>query len=575
MSLSRFGLFSQVHCEDDEIGRMLRDDIEFFKKLFSFTEKDSFADIKKFFFSYIKKRKNTSFTAFISILKFYFIIRPLQFNIMQQLLVSIIQYFPKNQREIQSFIKKEFTFNLFNVIKDLYDEKTNSFRDFESSEVFFKRTFFERDSLFDILQNDDVDDFIDYLVDNPNIDINGDHMIPRDSYMSCLPDFYGKKIKLIDFCCYFGATQCFKYLSMNNCQLSQNISPNYAIAGGSYEIVQIINQQNISFKNCLEDSIKYHRYEFSDWIILNFDTDPIQPANCINYYNYEAFLFDMNNKFFDEQTFDENKNHSSSVNTELHIACRDGMLSIVRYLIEKEHYDPNIKGFQGNSPLYYACTRGHLDIVKYLIETANADKEQLDDGGNTPLLESVIAGQLEVTKYLIEQANVNKDAVGFCQRTALHYACAGGHLNIVKYLVEEAGLEKEPKDAYGLLPINFAILNSFLPVIKYLIEVAGIDKDAKNEEGDTLLHYACQYQFLPIIKYLIVKNKAAINAQNEFGCTPLHFAAASLNYSISKYLIAKGADTHIKDMCGKTPYDDAINSSKQCGKNVTWLNILK
>ena len=573
--LSRFGLFSQVHCQDDEIGKLLSDDIEFFKSFFSLDQKKSYEEIEEFFFSFIKKQENISYTAIINLLKFFFIIRPLQFKIMQKLLISVIKYFQPFQQEIHDFIRQEFSYYLFNVVVDLFDQKTHSFKDLNNSKIINKRTFFENSSFFSFLQNDEIDEFIEFLTNNPNVDIYADHKIPLNSYMSCLPEFMGQTIKLIDFCCFFGSVKCFKYFVMNNCPFSSGTSQKYAVAGGSYEIVQIINQHNFTFKNCLEESIKYHRYELMDWIIMNFDTEPVLPTKCLNYYNYEAFLFDMNNQFYVKNIIENIEQIVNGVNQELHVACREGQMHIVRYLIENEHFDPNLKGYDGNSPLYYACTRGHLNIVKYLIEKANVNKDQVDNVGNTPFLEAVISGQLDIVKYLVEEAHVDKNATGFCARTALHYACTGTNLSLVKYLIEEAQLDKNSKDLYGFMPIYFAIKNGILPIVQYLIEEAGVDKNSKNEEGDTLLHYSCQFEFLPIVKYLVDKNNVDVNTKNEFGCTPLHFAASSLNYEIIRFLISKGADKHVTDMCGKTPYDDALSASNQYGKNIKLIEFLK
>ena len=62
----------------------------------------------------------------------------------------------------------------------------------------------------------------------------------------------------------YGATKCFKYFLLNN----QNIDncEALAVAGGSYEIVRILEQNGKTFSNCALDALLYRQDDIFDWI---------------------------------------------------------------------------------------------------------------------------------------------------------------------------------------------------------------------------------------------------------------------------------------------------------------------
>lgn len=77
----------------------------------------------------------------------------------------------------------------------------------------------------------------------------------------------------IEHAAFFGSTKCFKFLLLNNCNITDNLIK-YAVAGGNTEIIRLV-QTNKEFQGKFADtfeiSICYHRYEVSIWL---FDTFP-------------------------------------------------------------------------------------------------------------------------------------------------------------------------------------------------------------------------------------------------------------------------------------------------------------
>ena len=238
-------------------------------------------------------------------------------------------------------------------------------------------------------------------------------------------------------------------------------------------------------------------------------------------------------------------------------ACKVGKLSSVKWLIEKEKIDKNIKNTYDNTLIHIASEHGHLPVVK----------------------------------YLIEKQNIDVDTKGEYERTPLHYACWEGHLPVAEYLITKgANVEAKEIDpskitslsaigngCHGNYVIHFASMGGVLPIVKYIIEKYNTDINICNELQRTPLHYACEYGHFGVVEYLI-SNGANIDATENWGFwTPLHFAAWS-HYvdkdhsyistdgfpEIVKYLVSKGANKNPKDKSNRTPYYLACNDEIRC-----------
>ena len=105
-----------------------------------------------------------------------------------------------------------------------------------------------------------------------------------------------KNVKPIEYAAFFGSEKCFKYLLMNECRL--DLAAKYAIAGSNSEIIHICHQQNSSFKDSLILSIRYHRWEITEWLLetLNvcFNALPVVKL-CINCGNFNSLHFIIEN----------------------------------------------------------------------------------------------------------------------------------------------------------------------------------------------------------------------------------------------------------------------------------------
>jgi len=114
------------------------------------------------------------------------------------------------------------------------------------------------------------------------------------------------------------------------------------------------------------------------------------------------FLFNNRNDFDKELIFD--------------IACKDGSMNILNFMIDKGLINPN-RGF------WRVCYYGYMELIYLLINKGAND-------WNTGLLNACSGGHINVVKYLIEKgAN--------CLDNGLLYAFIYGHADIVNLLIEK------------------------------------------------------------------------------------------------------------------------------------------
>ena len=130
----------------------------------------------------------------------------------------------------------------------------------------------------------------------------------------------------------------------------------------------------------------------------------------------------------------------------------------------------------GATPLIMACRNGHLSIVEYLLDKCHADVEQAGsvrfDGetidGAPPLWCAAAAGHMHIVRLLVRRgAGVNKTTS--TNSTPLRAACFDGHLAIVQYLVgNEADLEIANRHGHTCLMIS--CYKGHHAIVKYLIQ---------------------------------------------------------------------------------------------------------
>ena len=532
-------LLSDVETlKDTELYGIFLEDINIMKEFFAFEEIEQnqdliiaspeFENFKKNFENYLRNKINYYAKFFTNLIYMFYINRPKLLFILPHLFSILLNVFQSKTTEFETIVsrKKYFFRNdsyFWKLIKNIFF-KNEKIQLPQTLELFSREE--NEDVLFEILFHDDCDRLISYLSINESLDIDATIKIPYEHKLHELLLYKDDFTSYLNICSLFGSAKCFKYLILNNCSIT-NRTPIYSIAGGSTEIIQILNQRNVSFRNsCFVASITYHRYSLSDWLISNFGYEKLKLPICIEKLNFESFIFFSNNL----QSFDDfGPNHNSS----LHLFCSIGCLSAVKYLFNHGcTKDPRNKNEK--TPLHKACIHNHLEIVEYLISNG-CDKEAQDINLMTPLHYACSNGYLPIVEYLISQKCNIECKCKLSGRTPLHIACYYGFLPIVEYLISH-GADKESVDEDGYTPLHIACeSDDDLEIVEYLISQQ-CNKESKSLDGNTPLHHACECGCFSIVEYL-VSHGCDTNSRNNSGLCPEHLADLTGHHKIHDYLM--------------------------------------
>ena len=316
---------------------------------------------------------------------------------------------------------------------------------------------------------------------------------------------------LIDAAALFGSVSCFNYFIEQNCEIHRTSAIEYSMVSAKKDIISTIISITQNVDEVLEASVKYHKYELTDYLFKNYKCNPVNLSTCLKFLNYEAFFYFLNRG--------SSLNDVDSYGNSIIYNCADqGFLHILQYIVGLG-VDVNIKS--GIPPILVACEYNFIHIVNYLLEKG-ADIEARDSHG----------------------------------KSCLHIACEKEFLQLAQFLIEK-GADLNPKDTTGKTPLMYACYHIFIPFVHLLVE-SDANTEATDLTGSTVVMQACSNGAIPIIQYL-ADNGANLNAQNNKGQTPLHIAVQTNRTSVVKFLLEKGVNKHIKDINGAEPIDIATN----------------
>src|SRR4051812_30182929 len=86
------------------------------------------------------------------------------------------------------------------------------------------------------------------------------------------------------------------------------------------------------------------------------------------------------------------------------------------------------------------------------------------------------------------------------------------------------------------------------------------DTGRPNQNGEAALHLAAAAGNLETVQQLCEVKDSDLNERNNRQQTPLHLAAANGHAGVVRKLIAAGADPHVVDSYGLTPWDYATHN---------------
>ena len=141
--------------------------------------------------------------------------------------------------------------------------------------------------------------------------------------------------------------------------------------------------------------------------------------------------------------------------TPLHLACRNGHVSLATLLLDRGSRAIDEKTSYGHTPLYLACREGHLSVATLLLDRGSCALDMGHCLGITPLHVACSAGHLSVATLLLDRGSRAIDKKKSDDETPLYLACLAGNLSLAKLLLDRGSRAIDEK-AWHKTPFQVA-----------------------------------------------------------------------------------------------------------------------
>ena len=290
-------------------------------------------------------------------------------------------------------------------------------------------------AIHNALKNDDVE-FIQRMTINERFNPNR----PLDDlpFEKCL--YIQGSPSMIQCAAFYGSIKCFKFLYLNKASLQmkdrrdRNIL-DFASAGGNLEIIRILENCNLSFRNCFKVSMQFRHFDIFDWLVLmkNDDTNNFQKridqilCMCCRIDTLEGVIHSLK--------YGANPNAHIDGMTPFLYAAMNGNSEILSFLFKYTTIDVAEKNKDGKNALHFAVSSGRIEAVRFILETGKVDINSHSGDGSTALHIAAKYGHNKIFDYLLQFPQIDINAVDLIGATPLHYAAAYVHAEIVKMIL--------------------------------------------------------------------------------------------------------------------------------------------
>ncbi|XP_067650391.1 ankyrin repeat domain-containing protein 50-like [Haliotis asinina] len=263
----------------------------------------------------------------------------------------------------------------------------------------------------------------------------------------------------------------------------------------------------------------------------------------------------------------------------LHMACRGGLMAIVKYIVKHTTVDINSKGMRGSTPLlqtvycgymdvfiflvskeanvshvdddgenilHLACRGGHEYMVRYVLEECSVDINSRGNNGETSLMKAASEGHIHVFRCLMS-FGANRHLVDTDGDNILHHASIAGHGNMVVFIVTREMVDINSRGKYERTPLMRAAYYGHREICDLLVRFGG-RMDLVDDKGHNILHLSALSGQVEMMKYILSLNTTDIDSRTQTGATPLMKAAYVGHKNVFEFLVSNGANvSHVDD----------------------------
>ena len=213
-------------------------------------------------------------------------------------------------------------------------------------------------------------------------------------------------------------------------------------------------------------------------------------------------------------------------------AIERGDLSELQHVLEESEWDigsePLDMYSRGQTALHIACVNGHLDIVQYLVNKKRCSMTVEDVHGHMPLILSLIKKHWKVANFLLPIAPdsaINGIFTGYKKsfmmnvaKEALFASCKEGYFELVKYLTNYIPYSEDS--------LQIARSSGNLHIVHYLLK----HYQCEIPEDISDVHLACMMGDMDTVKTAVETDARSILCiANCYGTVPIHYATLEPN----------------------------------------------
>ncbi|XP_076178137.1 ankyrin repeat domain-containing protein 16 [Ptiloglossa arizonensis] len=258
--------------------------------------------------------------------------------------------------------------------------------------------------------------------------------------------------------------------------------------------------------------------------------------------------------------------HSTSGDTALHVAAREGHLNVVRYLclaFKKPDFRVDVANKDMKRPLHEAAQFVRIDVVKFLI-VEGAAVNALKRADWTPLMLACTKTGTEAYECIVALLKAGADP--FLRNkdgwTSLHMVCRSGDRNVFDLLLKRCISRIDDRSNNGRSAMHIAAFHGHKGIIERLAAVYPSLVDARDSSGNTPLHEAIKGGHLAEVEQ-IIELGADTRATDNVGQTILHVAALTGNTDAVRYILKNNLiDIHAEALFNVTPLVAACRSNR-------------
>ena len=395
------------------------------------------------------------------------------------------------------FEKKKRTGGLTHELDEFYDKlkvlRANDWKQFKT----YREVGYNPDSVYDIIRHDDIDAFL-ALTAQDGFDVHG--RVAPSLFERC--DILNHFPRPVHIAAFHGARKVFGYLVLNVEHLhwkdmaEMNVT-NFAVAGGSYEIIRMLDDHQWNFKHSASIAALYHRQDVLDWMSQRPEPkrealECLQSAASSN--NIGSLLLLLNDVDIDlirDQLW-----------TVLYVAVRDGSMDVARFLISHPAMRLNSSDSEGQTLAHIAARWNRDDILKMLVQSGQVDVNQRDKYQATPLTIAAELGHLEVVRVLLTDTNLQPN-LAVKEGSALHLSIMKNDLEMLKLLLTDTRFDVNLKNTQGFTPLHICSIRWRPAAAKVLCALPSVDVNLPDNCGETALSMSVNSRDTEMVNVLL------------------------------------------------------------------------